>query len=170
MKKLLLLDVDGVFNVKNTVQPGCKEPAGMDERVPDLAVFRVPLLSFPTNFSVQASPKVVSHVGSLLPHVEPLWFTSWFQDTENLNKQFGFDFGFLGNADLLEDDRWWKLEFLQTHFLDREIIWVDDEFPTFPEVQKWVESQSGRVTLVPTRPTVGINTQTLDLLDDLIMS
>lgn len=168
MRKLLMLDVDGVFGAKSLILPGKKEPEGMAEREPDLCSFPVPMLSFPGTFNVLASPSIANRMQPITQNVDTVWFTSWFGDTRSLNKVLGFDMDFLGDDSLLKDDSWWKVEFLQEHFLDREIIWVDDDFDTFPETGEWAATQNGRVHLVPTKATVGLTSTTVDLIEELL--
>lgn len=168
MRKLLMLDVDGVFNVKSFILPGQSEPEGLAERETDLTSFRVPMMSFPGTFTILSSPSILERMRTITQNVDTIWFTSWFEDTQRLNQVLGFNMDFLGDETLVKDESWWKLEFLQKHLSNREIIWVDDEFGSFPETAEWAATQNGRVHLVSTKATVGLNEKVVDCITNLL--
>lgn len=152
-KPVVLFDIDGTFNVLPTIIPGQPAPVKPDD---------LTQITVPTKVGVlrpHVSPSVIQGVKELLPTIEPMWFTSWFDDALNFGETVGFPaFPVVGSiADLeaeetdLEDEDdlpWWKLELIEKFLPDRKLVWVDDEFHKHAQEVRRVLAASSRVSLV----------------------
>jgi hypothetical protein len=174
MEKLLLLDFDGVINAASSLVLPSDKIHGSPTQHPDLMSISVSLhgnnnIAIP--FRVHVSPTVIREVSNAISLVEGRWFSEWFASTQAFPEVLDMpSMPFEGSENLIADDdeEWWKLSFLKTHHLDREIIWVDDSLNSKPGVMKWVAQQNGRVqTIVPNSRT-GLSTDDLNMLHKLV--
>jgi hypothetical protein len=173
MDKLMLLDFDGVINAASSLVLPSDRIHGSPTQHPDLTSVSVKLQGDDGSaipFTVNVSPTVIRELFHVVRLIEGRWFSEWFASTQTFPQALDMpSMPFEGNERLIvdTDQEWWKLSFLRTHHLDREIIWVDDSLNSKPGVMEWVAEQKGRVqTIIPNSRT-GLSTDDLKKLVEL---
>jgi len=166
-KPVVLFDIDGCLNIIMGVLPGHPAPN---------RPFLITEVQVPKTvgvFRTHVAFETIRQVNQLLPDITPFWFTSWFQDAPAFGKAIRLpEFPVLGSFEDLEGipgdeegnpEQWWKLQVLEKLFLTEPLVWVDDEFQTFPnDVQNWLKTRTAPTCLVPCNPREGLDAQELE--------
>lgn len=162
MTRLLLLDMDGIINLKPSKEASA---AHLDLTA---TVVRTDLYEEEVHYSPEVVKQLVAIINSQADIVRVKWLTAWQQNTQLFPTAIGTpsSWGWLRSPEAVPENNSWKIDVVRNRVTPSydSILWVDDRIVFEPEALKL--AQDSRLNVLSPPASTGLTALELERITD----